>query len=72
EAVMCISTSGKGCWIAGTTVIDDSGKRRDVKRRAENRSAAREKLKNLLREIDGEGAKIIDIARLTFNDLTDF
>ena len=60
------------CWIARTTVTDESGKRRNVKRRAENKSAAREKLKVLLREIDDEGAKVIDIARLTFNDLADF
>src|SRR5215207_1005241 len=35
------------CWIARTTVTDESGKRRNVKRRAENKSAAREKLKVL-------------------------
>ena len=60
------------CWIARTTVTDESGKRRNVKRRAENKSAAKEKLKLLLREIDDEGTKVIDVARLTFNDLTDF
>ena len=60
------------CWIARTTITDESGKRRNVKRRAENKSAAREKLKVLLREIDDEGTKVIDVARLTFNDLADF
>lgn len=62
----------EACWIARTTVTDESGKRRNVKRRAENKSAAREKLKVLLREIDDEGARVIDVARLTFNDLADF
>ena len=60
----------EACRIARTTVTDETGTRRDAKRRAENRSAAREKLKVLLRVID-EGAKVIDVAGLTFNDPAD-
>lgn len=61
-----------GRWIARTTITDESGKRRNVKRHAESKSAAKEILKSLLREIDDEGSRAIDAARMTFNDLADF
>lgn len=61
-----------GAWVARTTIKDESGKRRNVKRRACSKSAAKEILKRLLREIDDEGSKAIDYARLTFHDLADF
>lgn len=59
------------CWIARTTVTDENGKRRNVKRRAKNKSAAQEILKSLLRSIDDEGSRAVDAAQITFNHLAD-
>lgn len=61
----------EGCWIARTSVTDDRGKRRFVKRRAESKSAAEQKLKGLLRQIDDEGSRVVDFNLLTFNHLAD-
>lgn len=61
-----------GAWVARTTIKDASGKRRNVKRRACSKSAAKEILKRLLREINDEGSRAIDHARLTFHDLASF
>lgn len=60
-----------GSWIARTTITDESGRRRNVKRHAESKSAAKELLKSLLRGIDDEGYRAIDAARITFNELAD-
>ncbi|MDT7688233.1 MAG: hypothetical protein QOE46_992 [Acidobacteriota bacterium] len=60
-----------GCWIARTQVTDETGKRRNVKRRARSKSEAETKLKTLLRQIDDEGSKVVDINQLAFNDLAD-
>jgi integrase len=61
----------EGCWIARTQVTDDYGKRRNVKRRAKNKTEAETKLKSLLRQIDDEGSKVVDFNLLTFNSLAD-
>jgi integrase len=61
-----------GCWIARTQVTDESGKRRNVKRRANSKAEAEQKLKGLLRQIDDEGSKVVDYNLLTFNDLADY
>lgn len=60
------------CWIARTSVTDERGQRRYVKRRAKSKSEAETKLKALLRQIDDEGSKVVDNNLLTFNDLVDF
>lgn len=62
----------EGCWIARTQVTDDSGKRRNVKRRAKSKTEAEAKLKTLLRQIDDEGSKVVDFNLLTFNYLADY
>lgn len=54
------------------TVTDENGRRRNVVRRAQDKSEAREVLKSLLRQLDDEGTKVVDFSRLTFNDLADF
>jgi hypothetical protein len=59
------------CWIARTTVTDENGKRRNVKRRGENKSAAKEILKSLVRSIYDEGSRAVDAAQMTFNHLAD-
>ncbi len=61
-----------GRWFARLTITDESGKRRNIVRRAKDKTEAREILKQLLRKIDDEGSKVVDFARLTFNDLADF
>ena len=60
------------CWIARTQVTDENGRRRNVKRRAGSKSEAEQTLKCVLRQIDDEGAKVVDAARATFNDLADY
>lgn len=61
----------EGCWIARTQVTDESGKRRNVKRRAKSKTEAEQKLKGLLRQIDDEGSKVVDFNQLTFGHLAD-
>jgi integrase len=62
----------KGVWYARTTITDSSGKRRYIKRRAADKQDAKRILKNILSELEKEGSKVIDLAKLTFNDLADF
>lgn len=61
----------ENCWIARTSVTDDNGRRRFVKRRADSKTEAEGKLKALLRQIDDEGSKVVDYNLLTFNHLAD-
>ena len=56
-------------WIARTSITDENGKRRFVKRRAKSKTEAEAKLKSLLRLIDDGGSKVVDFNLLTFNDL---
>ncbi|HEX8922116.1 MAG TPA: site-specific integrase [Pyrinomonadaceae bacterium] len=62
----------KGAWYARTTITDNNGKRRNVKRRAQDKQDAKRLLKRLLKELDAEGVKAVDLSKLTFNDLADF
>ncbi|HVF49687.1 MAG TPA: site-specific integrase [Pyrinomonadaceae bacterium] len=62
----------QGSWYARTTITDASGKRRNIKRRAKDKTDARETLKTLLRQLDDEGSRVVDFSQLTFNDLADF
>ncbi len=60
-----------GAWIARTTVTDETGKRRNVKRQGETKAAAKRLLKALLRDIENEGSRVIDATRMTFDNLAD-
>jgi integrase len=60
------------CWIARTQVTDEQGRRRNVKRRAKSKTEAETRLKSLLRQIDDEGSKVVDLNLLTFNYLADY
>lgn len=62
----------KGKWYARVTIQDNQGKRRNIKRTAKTKSQAKELLKTLLQQIENEGVKGIDAARLTFNDLAKY
>ena len=60
------------CWYARTTVTDEQGKRRNLKKRGASKSDAEAKLKQLVRQIDDEGSRVVDYNQLTFADLADF
>lgn len=62
----------QGAWYARTTITNVSGKRRNIKRRAKDKSDAKDTLKIILRQLDDEGSKVVDAARMTFNDLADY
>jgi integrase len=60
------------CWYARTTITDEKGARRNVKKRAKSKSEGRKILRVILRTLDEEGSKVLDLSKLTFNDLADF
>jgi hypothetical protein len=62
----------RGKWFARVTLTGTNGKRRNIARRAASKPEARQILKAILRQIEGDGEKVIDTARITFNDLADF
>lgn len=62
----------KGHWYARLTFTNEQGKRRDIKRRAENAKSARKALSGLLREIEAFGVKPLDTGSMTFAELCDF
>lgn len=62
----------EGRWYARFDYTDDSGRRRHVKRRAENRTQAKELLKKLLREYEDRGARSLDSDRMTFAQLAEY
>lgn len=62
----------QGKWFARVTLTGTNGKRRNIARRAASKPEARLILKAILRQIEGDGEKVLDAARLTFNDLADF
>lgn len=57
---------------ARVTYIDDTGKRQDKTRKAQNKTEARELIKQMLREIDDHGERILDSSRMLFDDLADY
>jgi integrase len=58
-----------GHWYARLTFTSEVGKRRNVKRRAKSKSAAREMLWQIRRDYQDHGEKIFDGDRLTFREL---
>jgi integrase len=56
-------------WIARLTYVDETGKRRNVKRRAENKTEAKEELKRLIGKLDNQGEQALDGDKMTFRDL---
>jgi len=53
----------ENCWIARTSLTDDKGKRRNIKRRAKSKSEAETKLKTILRGIETEGKRLLTITK---------
>lgn len=62
----------ENCWYARVTVTDDRGKRRNVKKRASTEAEALKKLRSLTQQLEEEGSKGVDFAKLTFNHLADY
>lgn len=54
---------------ARITYTDEFGKRKDVKRKAVSRTHARERIKELLQEIEERGEESLDTSRVTFAQL---
>lgn len=61
-----------GSWYGRLIFRDEAGKRREKLRRANNRSDAREKAKELVREFEDHGERALDGSRLTFAQLAEF
>jgi integrase len=59
-------------WFARLTYTDEAGVRRNVKRRAENKTAAKETLKQLIRELEDHGERAIESTQMTFAELADY
>ena len=55
----------ENCWYARLTVTDATGKRRNLKKRAGSEAEARKKLRILTQQIEEEGSKAVDFAKLT-------
>jgi len=72
ETTGYIGKDKNGKWFARVTLTRSTGKRRNIARRAASKPEARQVLKAILRQIEDDGERVIDTARLTFNDLADF
>ncbi len=57
---------------ARVTWVDSQGNRREMLRLAENRTHAHQLKKQLIRELEEHGSKLVDAANMTFNDLAAF
>ena len=60
-----------GLLYARVTFFDDNGKRREKWKRADNRSHAKELIKEMLRDLDDHGPEIFDNEKMTFADLAE-
>lgn len=61
----------KGAWYARVTFTDPSGKRKDIWRKGDNKSHAKELLKDLLRKIDSSDGAFIEGDKKTLNEYLD-
>ena len=59
----------EGIWYARITLRGSSGKRRNVKRRAKDKTEAKKLLRALAQELDQHGEKAIEATNMTFADL---
>jgi len=60
-----------GYWYARYD-FTDNGKRRKEKRRAENKTQAKEMLRDLLQKFKARGPQVVDFERMTFADLASY
>lgn len=61
-----------GKWYARVTLRGSFGKRKNIKRTAKSKSDAKRLLRHLLVEIEKNGLKSLESAKLTFNDLAEY
>src|SRR5687768_9263092 len=59
-------------WFARTSYVDETGKRRNVKKCARDRAHGKEVLKKLLRELEDHGTKFVEASRMTFDELAKY
>jgi len=59
-------------YYARVTYVDDTGRRRDKEKRANNKSHARRLIKDMLRELDDYGTQVFENGKTTFAELADF
>jgi integrase len=59
-------------WYARLTYTNEKGIRCNIRRRAENKTQAKEILRELLQDLDNLGYKALDGTRMTFAELADF
>jgi hypothetical protein len=62
-------TNRDGKLYARVQFTDENGRRRDLWRRAENRTHARQLIRVLLNEIENSTAATLDAAQMTFEEL---
>ncbi|HLL73925.1 MAG TPA: site-specific integrase [Pyrinomonadaceae bacterium] len=62
----------RGKLYARVQFTDEGGRRRDLWRKAENRTQARELCRQLLSEIESQGTSAFDNSKVTFADLCDY
>jgi len=65
-------TIKNGKLYARIQFIDDSGKKRDIWRKAKNKKDAKEKIKELINDSENKTAKELDATKMTFNQLANF
>ena len=58
-----------GSLFARVTFVDSTGKRKDKLKRADNRTHAKDLIKEMLREVDDNGEQSLDAKKMTFADL---
>lgn len=61
-----------GKWYARITFTDSLGKRRNIKRRADNKTHGKELLRQIVRELEEYGERTVESSRMTFNELSDY
>lgn len=59
-------------WYARITFADETGKRKDIKRKVENKTDGNKVLKTLVATYDNSGIKGINAENVTFSDLADY
>jgi len=62
-------------WFARVTYFDENGKRREWVRKpkdANTKTSAKEEARRMLQELDEQGPRVLDAAKMTFADLADF
>ncbi len=58
-------------WYARVTITDEAGKRRDIWKKGENKTDAKELLKNLIRDLDDSGETVVEGNKTTLSEYFD-